>query len=221
MVRKRKPPDGDEPSTPVPEDPDASAPGSTLAHVRRAKDSADDPSWHNVVEKVQSFIRREFGDARLPSGCTIDDLISDSLTRLYQSLSRYEEREATSFWSWMRTVVRHALIDLKRKEELQPGSLESLAGSGSALPIPDPGASTPGAVREQEIHDALMQCLAQLDARKAKVLELRLLLSLSYEEIAQRLGFNRAVTVRTIVRRGRQELERCMRAKGFGESISL
>jgi RNA polymerase sigma-70 factor (ECF subfamily) len=108
-----------------------------------------------------------------------------------------------SFRSWLFAIASHYCIDLLRRRHREQRLFEP--GTGEAEAAAAPGPSPLRRLLEAEQRRALEAAIAALPPRYRAPLVLRFHAELSYDEIAVRLGLNRA-QVGTLLLRGRRKL---------------
>ncbi|MEO0481934.1 MAG: RNA polymerase sigma factor [Planctomycetota bacterium] len=189
-----------------------SDPPSTVLHVRRAAQSADDQSWSALSDRVFSFVDRRFRMERLPDGHDLDDLKAEVLLRLFHSLPKIEIRGRPEFWSVVHRIADNARIDLWRRERAR----KQAASESPATAPAEIDSATPSAyLRLADLNQSILDCIAEMRPETAEVLRLRLLEHLSFSEIAERIGRNKEATVRYMYRVGRDQLHQLMLHRGF------
>ena len=123
---------------------------------------------------------------------------------------RFVYRGPGSFWAWFRKRVHYRLLDELRRQRKQCAR-EQPSGTAGDEALDRPGPIDPAVAAEHlEFLSAMDDCLARIaNADQRAALGLRLIHDLSYEEIACSMG-SPLNTVRSWIRRGRQELRRCL-----------
>lgn len=90
--------------------------------------------WRAFYSQYQDLIRTwclQFG----VNASDMDDIFHDTLLKLIASLPTYDAASGHRFRSWLKTVVRNALIDRLRMLENSP--FPTLLGDGSLLSSPE------------------------------------------------------------------------------------
>jgi len=145
---------------------------------------ADDPSelvYAELRRLAAAFLRRERAGHTLQPTALVHEAWA-KLARL--SASHWQSRAhflAVAARAMRRVLVNHALArqSLKRGGDRRQVTLDA--------PLRSPG----GGVDTLELHDAIER-LADLDARKARLVEMRFFAGMSVEEVATVLGVSRS-----------------------------
>jgi RNA polymerase sigma factor (sigma-70 family) len=181
-------------------------PPSTLSDAAGAQ-SGDPLSWERLEQRLRPWLLLRLASTRIPYGWTADDVVSATFGEMYRDIGAFEVVPGANFRGWVETIMRNQLTDLARREGAQkrraPG-LVSLHGSESAdeLPVHDAREHRASMIaRYQELSSDFRRALAELGDEKRQIIELHLLNGLAFAEIAQRVGRNKAVTVKSIFHR--------------------
>jgi RNA polymerase sigma-70 factor, ECF subfamily len=187
------------PSTPLPDRTAPATPAGDDAHavteLLRAWGAGDARASDALVPLVYAELRRQARRAlrREAQGHTLQAtaLVHEAWLRLDgQHDAHWESR--TQFLAVAAQTMRRVLVDHARtRRALKRGGGEVLVTLGDA----SNAAATPDAVDVLALDDAL-QCLALLDPRKARLVELRYFAGLSIPETAATLGISLATVGR-------------------------
>lgn len=188
-------------------------PRSTLGHVRNAQDQQS-ASWSSLFPKIRETVERHISQSSLPRGSDMDDLVSEVSIRVVKDLGAFDPSEGSSFRAWVRTISKHALIDMQRHAASvgRGGGAEKLlgdveAGAGTSVGAAPDQERQSVLARVDEMRQGIDEVLAGLDEKYRTVLELRMLGGMSFKEIAPILGYDREVTVRSLYKRARAMLQ--------------
>ena len=129
-----------------------------------------------------------------PRGADAEDVVQEIFIALWKSAAQYDPALAAES-TWVTTVARRKLIDLRRKIARRA----EIAEVGEELPTEAPG-QVELAERADESARAA-RALAELRTEQRRVLELAVLHGLTYEQVAARLELPLG-TVKTHARRG-------------------
>jgi RNA polymerase sigma factor (sigma-70 family) len=173
-------------------------------------ESPDSESSHWFAREVQpheaalrAFLHRSFPAA------DVDDLVQESLFRIWRAKDRSPVREGKGF---LFAVARNAARDLLRRR-----------GTAAAIPVTETARmpvleEEPGVAdvvsRRQEL-DLLGEAIRSLPERCREVFLMRKVQGLSQKEIAARLGISEN-TVETLVAKGVRRCGEQLRARGLG-----
>lgn len=129
-----------------------------------------------------------------PRGADADDVVQEIFIALWKSAAQFDPRLASES-TWVTTVARRRLIDLRRK----------LARRGEVAEVSEELASeAPGQVELVERADEsarAVRALGELRAEQRRVLELAVVHGFTYEQVATKLAMPLG-TVKTHARRG-------------------
>lgn len=135
------------------------------------------------------------------------DVAQEAFLKAWQGLPRF--RMHAKFSTWLYRLTTNAATDLLRRRQRRPE--EPLPEEG---PDPADPAPTPHQQAEQgERREILYQCVAQLSENHRKILLLREVNGLGYDEIAQVLELSEG-TVKSRLARARRELREKLLASG-------
>ena len=135
----------------------------------------------------------------LRSDADAEDVTQDAMLTVLTSLDRYSPRSGTRFVAWVSTIAMNTArrrFRRRRPELIDPGALPQ---------IPDEAADPERDADTVKKRAALLQALAELDARDREIVSLRYGAELDATEIARPLGLEPA-NVRKILERTRARL---------------
>ena len=164
-----------------------------IADVRRGDDAAAEDLFRRVYRELQHlaahYMRRERQDHTLQATA----LVHEAYLRMLKERNVWYENRA-HFFGVAANVMRRILVDHARAHRA-----EKRGGRDVRIPLED----APAIVVENLDYivevDRALERLATLDARQARIVELRFFAGLSVEQTAEIIG----VTPRTIVREWR------------------
>jgi RNA polymerase sigma factor (sigma-70 family) len=147
-------------------------------------------------------------------GIELDDLVQEVVGYVYRSLDSYEKQPDASFNSWLLRIAENKIKDLWRRSRAQKRDGAVLFRDYLNSQISDPGfaASDPRAsqvARANEIQALQDEAMRQLSERHRTVIEMRIE-GLSYDEVAARMGYEKAGTVRALHNRAMERLRTLM-----------
>ncbi len=128
----------------------------------------------------------------------IDDLMQESLIKVYLNLHRYDPRY--TFGQWIYTIARNTFIDSyrKRQEEM---SLDERFASTPEERSPNPEQSIINRQKRSQIEE----CISHLSPRHQKLFKMRFFDEYSYEEISEKLNMPLG-SVKTNIHRARAQM---------------
>lgn len=141
------------------------------------------------------------------------DVTQEVFWKAWRALPSF--RKESSFSTWLYRLTDNACLDLLRREKKRRGdtSLETDEGLSLAQQLPHPAPSPQDHVEAQERQAALEQGLAQLSEEHRRILVLREISGLSYQEIGSILGLSDG-TVKSRLARARMALANYLRKTG-------
>jgi RNA polymerase sigma factor (TIGR02999 family) len=147
------------------------------------------PVVHKELKRLAHFqLRKERPDHTLQSAA----LVNEAYLRLV-GLNSPQWESRSHFFAVAAQLMRKILVDYARRHRA-----EKRGGGARALSLDDTGLLEQGKVRDLNVIalDDALQALAQIDTRKAQVVELRFFGGLNFEETAEVLN----VSVITVAR---------------------
>jgi RNA polymerase sigma-70 factor (ECF subfamily) len=168
-----------------------------------------------LSRSLPAFYRRAY--RYLGNAADAEDAVQDALLSAYRNLGQFKGQAQMS--TWLTTIVTNsALTQLRRRSRQTHLSLEERFGEEQEYSVSerlaDSGPSPEDECIKSELHERLMQFVADLSPSLRQVLQLRDLDGLTTREAAHILGVA-DVTVKTQVSRARAKLRRRMRLE-FG-----
>ena len=165
-----------------------------------------------LSRSLPSFYRRAY--RYLGNAADAEDAVQDALLSACRHLAQFKGQAQMS--TWLTTIVTNsALTQLRRRSRHTHVSLDERFGEEEEYCVSerlaDRGPSPEDECIESELHERLMQLVAELSPSLRHVLQLRDLDGLTTREAANILGVA-DVTVKTQVSRARAKLRRLMRA---------
>jgi len=188
-----------------------SGPGGTRQLLVRER-SGDRAALEQLYERPVPRVRRI---AALRMRCREselwdhEDLVQETLLEAFLGLERFEERHDGALCHWIAKMVVNNLRDHRRRRHAGkrdarrvPRRSSSLSESVFGHDSRTPSGFAVAAEFEQHLESALLA----LAERERRVIELRRLCELSYEEIALELGFSSASSARSLFSRAMSAL---------------
>ncbi len=184
--------------------------------VQRAR-SGDREAFRILVERYQG---RAYGLALrvLRDEEQARDVVQDAFLKAYGSLDRFEGR--SGFYTWLYRIVMNLCLDAKRRdrsgqqvewseEVVHGGAAEAALAAAEDPQEPDPAA----ALERSELREQLTRAIEGLPEDARRIIELREIDDLSYQEIAECLGVPKG-TVMSRLHYARRRLREALVAAG-------
>lgn len=163
---------------------------SAMTHPQPA--SGLDAPDADLVQRAQAGDREAFGDLyerhldavyryvfyRVSDSREAEDLTETVFLKAWTALPRYRPTEFP-FTAWLYRIAHNLLVDRLRSHKAQAPLDDSIS---------DDAPSLEAHLAQRELHTALRQAWARLDAAQQQVLALRFLSNLSHAETAQVIG---------------------------------
>lgn len=155
---------------------------------------------------ILKYVSQKIGDREIAL-----DLVQDVFVKAFRFRASYQPGYAFSTWLW--TIAKNSVSDWHRKSTRE-GQHDSLTGSPMnsgldamevELPCPKPNAEI--LLQQKENRKIMLGMLKKLTGPQRKVIWLRVIHQISYEEISRRLGLS-VSAVKCLAYRSRQALEK-------------
>ena len=177
--------------------------------VRRAV-AGDQMAYRAIYQLHEKAIRSRVG-GYFKWKADVDDVVSESFQKAFTNLASFDtERELRP---WLSTIATRTALDhlasIKREDQKKEG-IKMIAGedtTGGGDPLTE--VSPEEEIINGESHDRLMAFIEELSPLYKDVMIKYMIEELEYEEIAKALGLE-LNTVRTRIRRGKQQLAEMM-----------
>ena len=179
---------------------------STEVLLVRAR-GGDREAWDAVIGPCLRPLN-EFASRSLPAAVRsrigADDLVQEAVISSIAHLHRFEFRHRGAFLAYLRTSIRHKIVD-----ELRKASRRRAAGPFTEAV--DMARSPLQQVIDKENVERYSSALARLGDRDRQLIMLRVEQRLPYADVAARLGMSSEQAVRMAVKRALARLEKRLR----------
>lgn len=177
-----------------------------IHHARRGDLDAFNALVLNYQNSVYTLAYRIMGDASSAS-----DVTQEAFILAFRRLSTYR---GGSFKSWLLRITANQCYDALRRIRRKPAvSIEDLPGAeaddGPALP--DNSDTPEEVVQQQELQQAIQECINSLSPDQRVVLVMSDVEGFSYQEIADEVGANLG-TIKSRLSRARAAVRDCLQA---------
>jgi len=159
-----------------------------LQRWRNGDGAAADQLLPLVYAQLRAIARRQLGNERAGHTLLPTDLVHEAFLKLNDNAPQSADR--VHFFAIASRAMRQVLVDHerhRRADKRDGGDRVTL----SSVDPPDPNQSV-----DLLALDEALGALEKLDARKARVIELRVFAGLEFDECAQVLGISRATLAR-------------------------
>ncbi|MFI3304613.1 MAG: RNA polymerase sigma factor [Rikenellaceae bacterium] len=159
----------------------------------------DNSAFEFLITRYSESIRRLLHSC-LGGGSEldIDDLMQESLIKVYLNLHRYDPRY--TFGQWIYTIARNTFIDSYRKRQDEM-SLDERFATTPEERSPNPEQSIINSQKRTQIEE----CISHLSPRHQELFKMRFFDEYSYEEIAEKLDMPLG-SVKTNIHRARAQM---------------
>jgi len=168
----------------VPDLPASSDPAATVELVQKAK-AGDQDALDALFARYEVRLRR-WAHGRLPAAARgaldTQDLVQDTLTRVFRKLQSFEPRHPGAFRDYVWTTLWNAVRDIARSSKRR-GPIDPL-DTELAAHDPSPLQQAVG----QETLDRYEAAMERLRPEEREAIVARIELGLSHAEVAQALG---------------------------------
>lgn len=192
----------------------------TRLDVHEAQRSYTSPSWQRLSGKVTILLQAQFGRVRVPPPLDFDDFTSEVLLVVLRDLGGFQDRGRGSFQAWVQRLAHNRLNDLWRFYEAhRRGGRRGVATGGDdglevLENVPDQNVEEGEKVAQfRELQQAELDCVARLPRELQAVYLLRRQDEKSFREVADTVGRANEATVRSLYKRARDFVRRCIESK--------
>jgi RNA polymerase sigma-70 factor (ECF subfamily) len=132
-----------------------------------------------------------------------EDLVQETLLDVFRGLGRLEYRHDGAFCHWLADLVKNNLRDQVRRRNAAKRDVRRVVRSDLLSDsVLGHDSTTPSRiVRGVELEEQIETALLALDERQRRVIELRKLCDLSFEEISHELGLSTPSSARSLFSR--------------------
>ncbi|MBI2056751.1 sigma-70 family RNA polymerase sigma factor [Candidatus Pacearchaeota archaeon] len=151
-----------------------------------------------------------------------EDVIQDSLIKVFRNLEKYDERRGKSFYGWVQGIVKNTAIDHTRKEKSNPLKNKLISESDSPLDYLEQQTfiSQDNSFDIKLVQNFLYNSIEKLPKSQKEIIKLRLLKNkVSYKQASQELNISEA-NLRSSYLRGRKNLGK-MISKEFAKDFPI
>ncbi len=140
---------------------------------------------------------------------TAEDIVQDTLVKAYCKLETF--RGEASIYSWLFRIAFNQFLARRRRLRRPTYYLDEIERIGCSEPI-DPSRSAEELIQRSEDRRLVHDAMKELDPQSRRILEMREMQGLSYEEISRELDIKMG-TVRSRIARARSKLSRLLKVR--------
>lgn len=181
-----------------------------LASAKEGDRRAMDELFERLMPRVRQVVALRMG-CRESELWEREDLVQETLVDAFQGIERFEDRREGALCHWLATLVQNNLRDHHRRRRAVKRDVGRIVQRRDRTSLTDSvlghDSTTPSRVAQAaELEVKVETALLALDEPQRRVIELRKLCELSYEEIAVELGFSSASSARSLYSRAMNAL---------------
>lgn len=182
--------------------------------AQKGNSTAFEDLFQRYLPRVRRIVALRMG-TRLRQFLDMEDIVQESLLKVFQSIGRFDHTTEGSFRNWLARCVECEVIDSARKQEAQKrggGRVRRFGDVGpemTMLHVPISTGPTPsGVVQAKELEEKIDEALVEMRERSRELIILRQICEMSYDEIAEAMGFRTEGAARRAVARALKDLEK-------------
>lgn len=163
--------------------------------------------WDENIAAVKQYL---LGNFHQMDDFLLDDICSRSFEKAFRTIDTYDAAKA-QFRTWLTTIARNTAIDVLQKERRMGENVQSIDGETQQIvnTTPDIMDSPIDVIIKNENQEKMEAGIEGLPDLYRDIAKMRLIDGMQYEEIAEKLDIP-LNTVRTRIRRAKDQLERLM-----------
>ena len=185
-------------------------PEQLAAKATQGDESAKAILYYDYVERVANYVRPKLtSEVRAAVGA--EDVAADVLLKAFTALHRFEDRGRDSFEKWLFMIAKRHTLDViakggknKPTRVTKPANRSSTLGTVLGI-LPGHEKSPTSILKKADLERALDAAIAGLSEGQRKVILLRFVEELSWEEVARRAD-GTVEGVRSLARRALDNL---------------
>jgi RNA polymerase sigma-70 factor (ECF subfamily) len=188
-------------------------PADTLALIQAAQTGdrdAEQELFARYLDRVRQIVGLRMG--RKASELTeLDDIVQETLLDAFVSLDRFEAKSEGAFLNWLATLAENNVRDqVRRSQALKRGGGQVQPSGGSSVLHASAFAgfeATPSQVAVgHELQTRIEEALLALPERSRRVIELRSLCGMGFDEITREMDLGVESSARSLYSRAMGEL---------------
>lgn len=182
-----------------------------LTQAQKGDRLATDELFQRLVPRVRRIVALRMG-CRESELWEREDLVQETLIDAFRDLERFEDRHEGAMCHWLATLVQNNLRDHHRRRKAVKRDADRVVRRRDRSAVLSDSvlghdSTTPSRVAQAaELEELVETALLSLDERQRRVIELRKLCELSFEEIAEELELGTASSARSLFSRAMNAL---------------
>ncbi len=188
-------------------------PADTLALIQAAQSgdrNAEQELFARYLERVRQIVGLRMGK-KAGEITDLDDIVQETLLDAFVSLERFEAKSEGAFLNWLATLAENNVRDqVRRSQALKRGGGQQQPAGGSSILRASGVAgleATPSQVAVgNELQARIEEAMLALPERSRRVIELRSLCNMDFDEIAKELDLGAESSARSLYSRAMGEL---------------
>ena len=190
----------------------STTPADTLALIQATQSgdrNAERELFARYLDRVRQIVSLRMGKKAIEI-TELDDVVQETLLDAFLSLARFEAKTEGAFLNWLATLAENNLRDQVRRSQAlkRGGGQQNPPGSSSILrTVVGAREATPSQVAQgNELQGRIEEAMLALPDRSRRVIELRSLCGMGFDEIAREMELGVESSARSLFSRAMGEL---------------
>ncbi|MEO0116602.1 MAG: RNA polymerase sigma factor [candidate division WOR-3 bacterium] len=191
--------------------------------LRRVREESElIQNFENLRALTENLIRERINRFHNWSETEVEEIMEKVFQKIGKALPSYEPEKAKNPFSWLMTIVDHAIIDYCRTHKIKIESLSKLVwteeGVKEPYEPPDFNSPTPSeAYRQKRAHEILIEAMSRMSIKEREILLLITLFpDLSYKEIIKITGHPTEAAAKECKYRMAKKMREILAEMGYG-----
>jgi RNA polymerase sigma-70 factor (ECF subfamily) len=170
----------------------------TIEAFQRGENWAFNEIYRRFLKPIQSYV-----ETRIPNETVAQEITQEIFLKVFRFSASY--RFGFAFTTWLWTIARNTVTDFRKRPLIE----QSPQLQESRIPAEEAPALHPGAdivAERRTIRKTLFTLTRALSPLQRRILWMRVVVQLPYQEIAKRLNMT-AAAARSLVHRAKAELQ--------------
>ena len=171
-----------------------------IARFQKGDEQAYSELVNRYRDRLMNFVFQYLGDMELA-----EDIVQDTMLKLYQKKHYY--KEIAKFSTWIYTIAKNlAYTELRRKKRRKVTLLSQMTSDGKNYDLPSNQPEIGQEIQNEFVHNLIQAAIQELPDHFRTIIILRDIEELSYEEISSILDVPLG-TVKSRINRARLQLQ--------------